>query len=278
MTGLLESTDIHGGLIRYFPLDQARVDLCARACASDGECRAYTYVKPGAYNAGDAPMCYLKSSVDRTVVNPRVISGIVRDGPVAPRATVPPATTSRAPSPRCTELEAPLSTLRHGTAEQLGWGALGHRIKVNELRVAYTDHLSRLWQAAARALPEVADGRFGEFVQQHRDRSAATYEDFARAAAEFTAPGVDPRVSALARERIEQAQKAARSMRETIGAPLTRQSAQALVNKFLNTLAQSRQSLSGEIEADRQALAVNTTKRKALDAERQRLGCIVARE
>ena len=50
-------------IIRYFALKEASVDLCQTDCTNETTCVAYTYVRPGAYQAGDPPMCYLFSTV-----------------------------------------------------------------------------------------------------------------------------------------------------------------------------------------------------------------------
>ncbi len=91
-TGLLPDIDINGPMIRNFGMDQPRPELCMQACQSNPACVAYTYVKPGAYQPRDPPVCYLKSRVDSTYANNRVISGIVRGAlPVPQQAVLPPA-------------------------------------------------------------------------------------------------------------------------------------------------------------------------------------------
>lgn len=74
----MDGVDLDGPLIRYFPLAAPRAELFEQACADDRNCGGYTYVKPGAYNRGDSPMCYLNAQVNRTLSNPRTISGIVQ--------------------------------------------------------------------------------------------------------------------------------------------------------------------------------------------------------
>jgi hypothetical protein len=49
---------------------------CARACAADARCRAWTYLRGGYGTAG--PRCYLKSRVTRPHARPCCISGVVR--------------------------------------------------------------------------------------------------------------------------------------------------------------------------------------------------------
>ncbi len=50
-------------LLRYFRLSDASLELCQSACAEDPGCVAFTYVRPGGYQAGDPPMCYLVASL-----------------------------------------------------------------------------------------------------------------------------------------------------------------------------------------------------------------------
>lgn len=62
--------------LRYFRLNSASSDLCQSACAADPRCVAYTYVKPGGYQAGDPPMCYLMSSLGPKVEHSCCVSGV----------------------------------------------------------------------------------------------------------------------------------------------------------------------------------------------------------
>lgn len=66
--------DRMGGDYYDFDLPRADPSLCANACANDGKCVAYTYVKPGvqAQNA----RCWLKSGVTPGVRNACCISGV----------------------------------------------------------------------------------------------------------------------------------------------------------------------------------------------------------
>ena len=76
--GVYESLDIQGPVVRSFNMDTPRPELCAAACREDRQCAAWTYARPGAYNAGDPTLCVLKSRADRTSQNVRVTSGVLR--------------------------------------------------------------------------------------------------------------------------------------------------------------------------------------------------------
>lgn len=62
-----------GSRITYYP--RASVGQCQADCAANGSCRAFTWIRPGAYNPGDAAMCYLMASVSGPVSHPCCISG-----------------------------------------------------------------------------------------------------------------------------------------------------------------------------------------------------------
>ena len=68
-----DNTDRPGADYKNFDLPQPNWTLCRDACANDGNCRAYTYVKPGAQGA--TARCWLKSSVPAAVQNGCCISG-----------------------------------------------------------------------------------------------------------------------------------------------------------------------------------------------------------
>ena len=63
-------------IIRFFALQSASADLCEQSCKGTGNCVAYTFVRPGAYGAGDPPMCYLFSAVKQRIQSACCITGI----------------------------------------------------------------------------------------------------------------------------------------------------------------------------------------------------------
>jgi hypothetical protein len=72
---ILNNTSYSGGSrITYYP--RASVGQCQADCAGNGSCRAFTWIRPGAYNAGDSAMCYLMYSVSGPVSHPCCISGV----------------------------------------------------------------------------------------------------------------------------------------------------------------------------------------------------------
>jgi hypothetical protein len=72
---MLNNTSYNGGSrITYYP--RASVGQCQADCAANGSCRAFTWIRPGAYNPGDSAMCYLMYSVTGPVSHPCCISGV----------------------------------------------------------------------------------------------------------------------------------------------------------------------------------------------------------
>ncbi len=63
-----------GSRITYYP--RASVGLCQADCAANARCRAFTWIRPGAYNPGDSAMCYIMASVSGPVSHPCCISGV----------------------------------------------------------------------------------------------------------------------------------------------------------------------------------------------------------
>src|SRR5688572_25917915 len=57
-------------------LKEARPELCQSACARDGQCRAFTYVKPGIQ--GRFARCYLKKAVPNRASDKCCTSGVKR--------------------------------------------------------------------------------------------------------------------------------------------------------------------------------------------------------
>lgn len=71
------SIDRFGGDYRDFePPPEEGSAACAKACAADDRCRAWTYVRPG--YIGAAPRCFLKDRLTRPRQKPCCISGVVR--------------------------------------------------------------------------------------------------------------------------------------------------------------------------------------------------------
>ena len=72
---MLNNTSYSGGSrITYYP--RASVGQCEADCAANASCRAFTWIRPGAYNPGDSAMCYLMYSVSGPVSHPCCISGV----------------------------------------------------------------------------------------------------------------------------------------------------------------------------------------------------------
>jgi hypothetical protein len=72
---LLNNISYSGGSrITYYP--RASVGGCQADCAANASCRAFTWIRPGAYNPGDAAMCYIMASVSGPVSHPCCISGV----------------------------------------------------------------------------------------------------------------------------------------------------------------------------------------------------------
>lgn len=72
---LLNNTSYSGGSrITYYP--RASVGQCQADCAANASCRAFTWIRPGAYNPGDSAMCYIMASVTGPVSHPCCISGV----------------------------------------------------------------------------------------------------------------------------------------------------------------------------------------------------------
>jgi len=66
----------NGSDYHNFPLDEARPELCRRACALDPTCRSFTYTKPGATARGRTPWCYLKNEVPVKTHDECCVSGV----------------------------------------------------------------------------------------------------------------------------------------------------------------------------------------------------------
>ena len=66
--------DRRGQDYRNFDLQEARPELCESECVRDGECKAFTYVKPG--QQGPSARCWLKSAVPLPVSDACCVSGV----------------------------------------------------------------------------------------------------------------------------------------------------------------------------------------------------------
>ena len=73
-----DNTDRKGADYKNFDLSQPNWTLCRDACASDGNCQAYSYVRPGV-QAPNA-RCWLKSSAPAGVADNCCISGAKSGG------------------------------------------------------------------------------------------------------------------------------------------------------------------------------------------------------
>ena len=72
---MLNNTTYSGGSrITYYP--RASMGQCQADCAANANCRVFTWIRPGAYNPGDAAMCYLMASVSGQASHSCCISGV----------------------------------------------------------------------------------------------------------------------------------------------------------------------------------------------------------
>jgi hypothetical protein len=71
---VLDNMTFHGTRITYYP--RQSFDLCEADCLKNGDCRGFTWIRPGAYNPGDAAMCYLMSALTDRVPHACCISGV----------------------------------------------------------------------------------------------------------------------------------------------------------------------------------------------------------
>lgn len=68
------NTDRPGADYRVMTMSQPVPQSCARACDQDGQCKAWTFVRPGA--EGDLATCHLKLDVPFGEATPCCISGV----------------------------------------------------------------------------------------------------------------------------------------------------------------------------------------------------------
>ncbi len=69
-----KNTDRPGSDYAGYDLPSADPQLCAKACADDAKCKAYTFVKPGLQ--GPAARCYLKDPAPAALPNDCCVSGV----------------------------------------------------------------------------------------------------------------------------------------------------------------------------------------------------------
>ena len=74
MFAVLNDTGFNGSRITYYP--RPSFELCQADCAANPDCRGFTWIRPGAYNPGDAAMCYLMSEVTARIPDTHSISGV----------------------------------------------------------------------------------------------------------------------------------------------------------------------------------------------------------
>ena len=86
--GLESKIDRPGSDYRDFDLNEARPELCQKACLNDAACRAFTYVSPGVQ--GPKPRCWLKNAVPPATFSECCTSGIKAANPPPPAKTLEP--------------------------------------------------------------------------------------------------------------------------------------------------------------------------------------------
>ena len=73
---VMENVNLPGMDYFNFNVSVDDPDLCREACERDGNCRAYTYVRPGVQ--GEFGRCWLKNDVPEQVTDYNAVSGILR--------------------------------------------------------------------------------------------------------------------------------------------------------------------------------------------------------
>lgn len=61
MFSVIDNMTLEGSRITYYP--RPSFGECQADCVGNPSCRAFTWIRPGAYNAADPGMCYLMASV-----------------------------------------------------------------------------------------------------------------------------------------------------------------------------------------------------------------------
>jgi hypothetical protein len=71
---VLNNMTFNGSRITYYP--RPSFGQCQADCSGNASCRGFTWIRPGAYNPGDAAMCYLMSALTTRVPHACCISGV----------------------------------------------------------------------------------------------------------------------------------------------------------------------------------------------------------
>jgi hypothetical protein len=71
---VMNNTSLDGTRITYYP--RPSFAQCQADCAANANCRGFAWIRPGAYNPGDAAMCYLLSAVTGKTSHPCCIAGV----------------------------------------------------------------------------------------------------------------------------------------------------------------------------------------------------------
>ena len=69
-----DNTSLNGERLTYHP--RANISECQADCVNNPNCKGYTWIQAGTYNAGDQAMCYLMSTVTGRVAARGHISGV----------------------------------------------------------------------------------------------------------------------------------------------------------------------------------------------------------
>ena len=75
MFAVLDNTSFNGGTRITFYASPS-FEQCQADCAANANCKVFTWIRPGAYNPGEAAMCYLMSAVTDKVTHACCISGM----------------------------------------------------------------------------------------------------------------------------------------------------------------------------------------------------------
>jgi len=70
----IDNMTLDGTRITYYP--RPSFDQCQADCLGNANCRGFTWIRPGAYNPGDAAMCYLMSALTERIPHTCCISGV----------------------------------------------------------------------------------------------------------------------------------------------------------------------------------------------------------
>lgn len=71
-----DAASLTGENLTYYP--GTTPEQCQSDCAKNPECKGYTFIRKGAYNPGDPPMCYMASRVDGESAHSCCISAVKR--------------------------------------------------------------------------------------------------------------------------------------------------------------------------------------------------------